>query len=52
MNWLSNIKNIPEKVFLIHGEPSVLDAFRVKIEHVHNWNVRIPKITDVEKLII
>jgi metallo-beta-lactamase family protein len=52
MDWLSNIKNIPEKVFLIHGEPSVLDAFRVKIEHVHNWNVRIPKITDVEKLII
>ena len=52
LNWLSGIKNRPEKVYLIHGEPSVLDAFRVKIKDTFNWNVSIPKLTDVEKLIL
>ncbi|MBE9490781.1 MAG: MBL fold metallo-hydrolase, partial [Bacteroidetes bacterium] len=27
LNWMSTIKNIPENVFLIHGEPTALDAF-------------------------
>ncbi len=52
LNWMSAIKNVPEKVFLIHGEPAVLDAFRVKIKDTYNWNVSIPKLSDVEKLII
>jgi metallo-beta-lactamase family protein len=52
LDWMSNIKNSPEKVFLIHGEPTALDAFRLKIKDTYNWNVTIPKLTDVEKLII
>lgn len=52
MNWMSNIKNIPEHVYLIHGEPSALDTFRVKIQNTYHWNVSIPKLTDVEKIII
>ncbi len=52
LNWMRNIKNIPEKVYLVHGEPSALDAFRVKIEDTYGWHVKIPKLTDVEKLIV
>lgn len=52
LNWMSSIKNIPEKVFLIHGEPTALDAFRVKIKDTFNWNVTIPKLTDIEKLLL
>jgi len=52
LNWAGGIKNIPEKVFLMHGEPNALEAFRVKIKDVFNWNVTIPKLTQVEKLII
>ena len=52
INWMSNIKNIPEKVFLIHGEPTALDAFRVKIRETYNWNVVIPKLTDIEEVMI
>ncbi|TNJ45219.1 MBL fold metallo-hydrolase [Tamlana fucoidanivorans] len=44
LNWVSNIKNIPEKVFLIHGEPKALDAFRLKIKHTYHWNITIPKL--------
>ena len=52
INWMSSIKNIPEKVYLVHGEPTALDAFRVKIKDVYGWNVTIPKLTDVEKVMI
>ncbi|WP_283635444.1 MBL fold metallo-hydrolase [Aquaticitalea lipolytica] len=52
INWMSTIKNIPEKVYLIHGEPTALDAFRVKIKATYNWNVHVPKLTDVEKIIL
>jgi metallo-beta-lactamase family protein len=31
LRWLDAIKNVPEKVFLGHGEPSASDALRVKL---------------------
>lgn len=52
IHWMGNIKNIPEKVYLIHGEPTALDAFRVKIKATYGWQATIPKLTDVEKLMI
>ncbi|WP_411895744.1 MBL fold metallo-hydrolase RNA specificity domain-containing protein [Winogradskyella sp. A2] len=52
LDWLGEIKNVPEQVFLIHGEPNALSAFRVKLETLNNWLVKIPKLTDVEQLII
>lgn len=44
LDWLSDIKNFPEKVFLIHGEPSALNTFRVKIKDTFGWKVHIPKL--------
>lgn len=52
LQWMSGITNIPEKVFLIHGEPSALDAFRVKIKDTYHWNVSIPKLSDVELITV
>lgn len=52
INWMSAIKNIPEKVFLIHGEPTALDGFRVKIKDTYHWNATIPKLNDVEEVMI
>lgn len=52
MDWMSNIKNIPEMVYLIHGESTPQDAFRTKIQDVYNWNVRIPKLNQVEKIVL
>ena len=52
IQWMKTIKNIPETVYLIHGEPTALDAFRTKIENTYGWHVKIPQLTDVEKLVI
>jgi metallo-beta-lactamase family protein len=50
IDWMSAIKNIPEKVFLIHGEPTALDGFKTKIKDTYNWNVCIPKLNYIEKI--
>lgn len=47
LSWMSEIKNIPEWVYLIHGEVTALEAFRVKIKDTYNWSVRIPKYNEV-----
>ena len=46
LNFIDNIKNTPEKVFLIHGEPSALDAFKVKIRDTKGWDCHIPKLEE------
>ena len=52
LHWMEEIDNIPETVFLVHGEPTSLDAFRVKIRDVHGWNVQIPKLNEIQKIFI
>lgn len=46
LEWLSNIEGNPQKVFLIHGEPTASDALRVKIKDIYNWPVEIPHLND------
>lgn len=42
LDWLADIRNIPEQVFLTHGEAASCDAFRVKLEHLKKWPVTVP----------
>lgn len=44
LNWLSEIKEEPTETFLIHGEPTALDSFRVKIKDEKGWETNIPKL--------
>ena len=46
LDWMSGIKNIPEAVYLIHGEPTALDAFRSKIRDYFGWNAHIPRLQE------
>ena len=45
-------KNIPEEVFLIHGEPTAQDAFRVKLHDTYGWNVTIPMLYEIKEIVI
>ncbi|MGW9685755.1 MBL fold metallo-hydrolase RNA specificity domain-containing protein [Flagellimonas sp. 2504JD1-5] len=44
LHWINGIKNIPERVFLIHGETTALDAFKVKIVDEKGWKCHIPQL--------
>jgi len=52
LNWVSNIVNIPEKVFLIHGDPEPLAVLKAKLEMVHRWNVSKPHINFIQEFIV
>ena len=51
MNWISDIKNIPENTFLIHGEPEAMEGFKVEIEESLGWRVTTPNLWDTVQLI-
>lgn len=42
IQWMSEIKNKPEKVFIVHGEPHSSDALRLKIKDTFGWNCHLP----------
>ena len=46
LEWLSDIENQPEQVFLVHGEPTAADAFRVKLKDRFGWKAYIPKLNE------
>ncbi len=52
LNWMSAIKNIPKKTYLIHGEPVATDALRLKIKDTYKWNVSIPKLYDIIEIMV
>lgn len=52
LHWMDEIKNIPEKVFLIHGEAMALDVMRVKIKDKYKWQTQTPKLFRSEEIII
>lgn len=52
LDWTSNIKNIPEETFLIHGEATAQDTLRVKLRDTYGWNVTIPKLFEVKEILV
>jgi metallo-beta-lactamase family protein len=52
LDWLSDITNVPEKVFLVHGEPVALDALRLKLKDTFGWQAHIPHLAEVHELFI
>jgi len=47
IDWLSNIANSPERVFLIHGESHASDTFRLKLYDSYHWQSEIPVLYDI-----
>lgn len=47
LNWISEMENVPERVFLIHGEKKAADVLRVKIKDKYAWKAEIPHIGQV-----
>jgi metallo-beta-lactamase family protein len=44
LNWLSDIKNTPDKVFIVHGEQQPADVLRLKIKDTYGWECVIPSL--------
>ncbi len=44
LNWLSNLKQQPKQVFIIHGEKDQAEAFKHKLKEVKHWEPVIPQL--------
>lgn len=49
LDWVSEIEEAPQEVFLIHGEATAQDTLRVKMHDVYGWKVSIPKLHEVRE---
>lgn len=52
LRWMGSIKNVPEKVFLVHGEKSAMEAYKEKIQQKLGWHCHIPKMHEVVEVIL
>lgn len=52
VNWMGSIKNVPEKVFLVHGEKSAMEVYKDKIRESFGWDCHIPTIHEVVEIIL
>ncbi|GHC62032.1 MBL fold metallo-hydrolase RNA specificity domain-containing protein [Ulvibacter litoralis] len=52
LDWCSEIKNVPEQVFLIHGEHTAQDALRVKLQDTYHWKITLPKLYDIIEIAV
>ena len=50
LDWLSDIKNTPEQVFIVHGEEHAADILRVKIKDIYGWNCKVPELYSIENI--
>ena len=52
LTWMGSIKNIPEKVFLVHGEKAAMEIYKDKIHEQLGWNCHIPKMHEVVEILL
>ena len=50
IDWMGGIKNIPENIFLVHGEPTALDTLRSKIKDTFGWRTHISKLYETVQI--
>ncbi|MES2284154.1 MAG: MBL fold metallo-hydrolase [Bacteroidota bacterium] len=50
ISWMSELKQKPEHIFIVHGEPQAADALRVKIKDTYGWNCEIPSLNETIKI--
>jgi len=48
LEWMSDIKNTPERVFIVHGEAQASDVMRVKIKDTFGWEATTPQLNSIE----
>lgn len=50
LNWLSELKTKPEKIFLVHGENQATDELRIKIKERYGFECTVPLLVQVVEI--
>ncbi|MCK0159238.1 MBL fold metallo-hydrolase RNA specificity domain-containing protein [Allomuricauda sp. F6463D] len=52
LTWMGAIKNIPEKVFLVHGEKAAMETYRFTIQDKYGWKCHVPSMNEVVEILL
>ena len=44
LDWVSALQTPPEKLFLVHGEPTAMEALRIKLWEEKRWRTDLPDL--------
>jgi metallo-beta-lactamase family protein len=47
INWLSELENKPQKVFLVHGENAAADELRIKLNETYGFDCVVPLLEQI-----
>lgn len=50
LNWLSELKTLPQKVFLVHGENQAADELRIKIQEKYGFDCGVARMGQIVEL--
>lgn len=50
IDWMSKIKNKPERVFIVHGEKESAKALQKGIKETYGWEAEIPQLYNIEEI--
>ena len=50
INWLAEIKNKPQHIFIVHAEKEGAEALRDKIKQLYQWNAEIPTLNESKEI--
>ncbi|MEW6057351.1 MAG: MBL fold metallo-hydrolase [Bdellovibrionota bacterium] len=51
ISWLKGFRRVPQKTFIVHGEPQGADALRVRIRDSLGWIAEIPAQFEAKELV-
>ena len=50
IGWMNEITNIPERIFIVHGEKEGAEALQLGTKETYGWDSQIPQLYDIEEL--
>ena len=50
INWMSELKNQPERIFIVHGENESAKALQLGIKGNFGWEAEIPVLDQIETI--
>ena len=50
LDWMSEIENAPEKIFVVHGESEAAATFKEKIKERYGWEAEIPELYSISEI--
>jgi metallo-beta-lactamase family protein len=51
IEWMKNIKNKPQEIFIVHGETEAANGLRLKIKKELGWQAKIPALNEEFEII-